>query len=46
MNNHENRELAETELEHVSAGKGDAKIKYMEYKLNEVLVSGVQVSSP
>ena len=37
--NNIDRELAETELEHVSAGKGDAPIKFMEYKLPEVLVS-------
>jgi len=35
------RELTETELDHVSGGKGDAPIKYVEYKLTEV-----QVSSP
>jgi bacteriocin-like protein len=38
-------ELAEDELNHVSGGKGDAPVKYMEYKLKEVLISGVTLSS-
>ena len=33
-------ELTEDELNHVSGGKGDAPVKYMEYKLKEVLISG------
>ena len=38
------RELTEDELNHVSGGKGDAPVKYMEYKLKEVLISGVAPS--
>jgi bacteriocin-like protein len=38
------RELTEDELNHVSGGKGDAPVKYMEYKLKEVLISGVTPS--
>jgi bacteriocin-like protein len=38
------RELTEAELNHVSGGKGDAPVKYMEYKLKEVLISGVTPS--
>jgi bacteriocin-like protein len=34
------RELTEDELNHVSGGKGEAPVKYMEYKLKEVLISG------
>jgi bacteriocin-like protein len=38
-------ELTEDELNHVSGGKGgDAPVKYMEYKLKEVLISGVTPS--
>ena len=38
-------ELNEAELNHVSGGKGgDAPVKYMEYKLKEVLISGVTPS--
>jgi hypothetical protein len=44
-NNTIDRELAETELDHVSGGKGAAPVKYMEYKLKEVLISGVTTSS-
>jgi bacteriocin-like protein len=39
------RELTEDELNRVSGGKGDAPVKYMEYKLREVLISGVTLSS-
>jgi bacteriocin-like protein len=39
------RELTEAELNHVSGGKGDAPVKYMEFKLKEVLISSVQSSS-
>jgi type VI protein secretion system component Hcp len=39
------RELTEDELNYVSGGKGDAPVKYMEYKLKEVLISGVTLSS-
>jgi bacteriocin-like protein len=39
------RELTEDELNQVSGGKGDAPVKYMEYKLKEVLISGVTLSS-
>ena len=35
------RELTEDELNLVSGGKGEAPVKYMEYKLKEVLISGV-----
>ena len=36
------RELTEDELNLVSGGKGgDAPVKYMEFKLKEVLISGV-----
>ena len=38
------RELTKDELNHVSGGKGDAPVKYMEYKLKEVLISGVTPS--
>jgi bacteriocin-like protein len=38
------RELTEAELNNVSGGKGDAPVKYMEYKLKEVLISGVTPS--
>jgi bacteriocin-like protein len=39
------RELTEAELNHVSGGKGgDAPVKYMEYKLKEVLIEGVTPS--
>ena len=38
------RELTEDELDHVSGGKGNAPVKYMEYKLKEVLISGVTPS--
>ena len=38
------RELTEDEFNHVSGGKGDAPVKYMEYKLKEVLISGVTPS--
>ena len=38
-------ELTEDELNHVSGGKGDAPVKYMEYKLKELLISGVTLSS-
>ena len=39
------RELTEAELNHISGGKGgDAPVKYMEYKLKEVLISGVTPS--
>jgi bacteriocin-like protein len=34
-------ELTEDELNHVSGGKGAAPVKYMEYKLKDVLISGV-----
>jgi bacteriocin-like protein len=37
-------ELTEAELDHVSGGKGNAPVKYMEYKLKEVLISGVTPS--
>ena len=38
-------ELTVDELNHVSGGKGgDAPVKYMEYKLKEVLISGVTPS--
>jgi bacteriocin-like protein len=37
-------ELTEDELNHVSGGKGNAPVKYMEYKLKEVLISGVTPS--
>jgi bacteriocin-like protein len=39
------RELTEDELNHVSGGKGEAPVKYMEYKLKELLISGVTLSS-
>jgi type VI protein secretion system component Hcp len=39
------RELTEDELNYVSGGKGEAPVKYMEYKLKEVLISGVTLSS-
>ena len=39
------RELTEDELNLVSGGKGDAPVKYMEFKLKEVLISGVTLSS-
>ena len=39
------RELTEDELNHVSGGKGDAPVKYMEYKLNDTLISSVMPSS-
>jgi type VI protein secretion system component Hcp len=39
------RELNEAELNLVSGGKGEAPVKYMEYKLKEVLISGVTLSS-
>jgi bacteriocin-like protein len=40
------RELTEEELNHVSGGKGDSgPIKYMEFKLKEVLISSVTPSS-
>jgi len=39
------RELTEDELNLVSGGKGEAPVKYMEYKLKEVLISGVTLSS-
>jgi bacteriocin-like protein len=40
------RELTEKELNHVSGGKGDGgPIKYMEFKLKEVLISSVTPSS-
>jgi type VI protein secretion system component Hcp len=39
------RELTEDDLALVSGGKGDAPVKYMEYKLKEVLISGVTLSS-
>ena len=39
-------ELTEEELNHVSGGKGDSgPIKYMEFKLKEVLISSVTPSS-
>ena len=38
-------ELTDDELNHVSGGKGEAPVKYMEYKLKEVLISGVTLSS-
>jgi bacteriocin-like protein len=38
------RELTKDELDHVSGGKGEAPVKYMEYKLKEVLISGVTLS--
>ena len=38
-------ELTEDELNHVSGGKGEAPVKYMEYKLKELLISGVTLSS-
>jgi bacteriocin-like protein len=41
----EARELTENELNQVSGGKGEAPVKYMEYKLKEVLISGVTQSS-
>jgi bacteriocin-like protein len=39
------RELTEAELNHISGGKGDRTIKYMEYKLNDTLISSVMPSS-
>ncbi len=39
------RELTDDELNYVSGGKGEAPVKYMEYKLKEVLISGVTLSS-
>jgi hypothetical protein len=39
------RQLTEDELSRVSGGKGEAPVKYMEYKLKEVLISGVTLSS-
>ena len=39
------RELTEDELSLVSGGKGEAPVKYMEFKLKEVLISGVTLSS-
>ena len=39
------RELTEDELNHVSGGKGEAPVKYTEYKLKEVLISGVTLSA-
>ena len=39
------RELTEHELNHVSGGKGEAPVKYMEFKLKEVLISSVLPSS-
>jgi len=39
------RELTEDELNVVSGGKGEAPVKYMEFKLKEVLISGVTLSS-
>jgi bacteriocin-like protein len=42
----EKRELTEDELNHVSGGKaGGDPIKYMEFKLKEVLISSVTPSS-
>ena len=38
-------ELTEDELNLVSGGKGEAPVKYMEFKLKEVLISGVTLSS-
>ena len=35
----------EAELNHISGGKGDRTIKYMEYKLNDTLISSVMPSS-
>jgi bacteriocin-like protein len=37
-------ELTEDELNHVSGGKGDAPVKYkfMEVKLKDIFISGVQ----
>ena len=39
------RELNEAELNHISGGKGDRTVKYMEYKLNDTLISSVMPSS-
>jgi hypothetical protein len=39
------RELTDDELNYVSGGRGEAPVKYMEYKLKEVLISGVTLSS-
>ena len=39
------RELTAEELNQVSGGKGDAPVKYMEFKLKEVLISSVIPSS-
>ena len=39
------RELTEDELNVVSGSKGEAPVKYMEFKLKEVLISGVTLSS-
>jgi hypothetical protein len=39
------RELTEDELNYVSGGKGEAPVKYMEFKLKEVLISSVLPSS-
>ena len=44
-NTEKTRELTEVELNLVSGGKGEAPVKYMEYKLKEVLISGVTLSS-
>jgi bacteriocin-like protein len=44
-NTEKTRELTEAELNTVSGGKGEAPVKYMEYKLKEVLISGVTLSS-
>ena len=34
------RELTEAELNHVSGGRGEAPVKYMEFKLKQVVIAG------
>ena len=41
----QSNELTEAELNLVSGGKGEAPVKYMEFKLKEVLISSVLPSS-